>query len=148
MQNSKTLQALPDQLGIWASILCVVHCIATPVLLSASAVFAHLLPGEEKTHRTLAIAIALFGAVALIHGFRTHRRIRILLLMAAGMLCIFVGAYVGDRLPTHLDEMLITALGSALMISAHRLNHTFCGRCQSCTVDPTSFVSSRMSKRR
>jgi len=47
-----------DKLGIWASALCVVHCIVTPVLISASAVFAHLIPGEEKTHRTLAVGIA------------------------------------------------------------------------------------------
>jgi hypothetical protein len=41
-----------DNLGIWASALCVVHCIATPILISMSAVFVHLIPGEEKTHRT------------------------------------------------------------------------------------------------
>ena len=119
----------PDRLGIWASSLCAVHCLLTPLLLSASAVFAHLLPSEERIHRGLALFVALLGAIALLRGFRAHRRLRILCLMAAGLFCIFFAAYAGDRLPSHLSEVAITLLGSAFMITAHRLNHTFCKSC-------------------
>ena len=119
----------PDRLGIWTSGLCVVHCLLTPVLLSGSAVLAHLLPSEEGVHRGLAVCVALLGAVALLRGFRTHRRVRILCLMAAGLACIFFTAYAGDRLPSHAAEVSVTLLGSAFMITAHRLNHTFCKSC-------------------
>jgi hypothetical protein len=133
----RSLSFLPkltaDKLGIIASAACVVHCIATPVLLSASTVFAHLLPGEERTHRTLAICVAALGAIALIRGFRTHGRRRILALMALGLACIFAGAFYGDRLPGHLWEVAITMSGSVLMITAHRQNHTFCRNCRTCT---------------
>lgn len=133
MSTLKSLTMSADRLGIWASALCVVHCIATPVLLSFSSVFAHFLPGEERTHRTLATLIAFIGAVAIVHGFRIHGRLRILFLMAAGLACIFAGAYLGDRLPSHNVEVMITLLGSCLMIASHRLNHTFCRRCTRCT---------------
>jgi uncharacterized membrane protein YfcA len=132
MSTLKSLTLSPDRLGIWVSMLCVVHCIATPFLLSFSSVFAHFLPGEERTHRTLAILIAVIGAVAIVRGFRVHGRLRILFLMAAGLVCIFTGAYVGDRLPSHNVEVMITLLGSWLMIASHRLNHTFCGQCTTC----------------
>jgi uncharacterized membrane protein YfcA len=122
-----------DSLGIVTSALCVVHCIVTPVLLSISAVFAHLIPGEERTHRILAICIAALGAIALIQGFRTHGRRRILVLMALGLACIFCGAFFGDRLPGHAYEVAITLTGSLLMITAHRMNHTFCRDCRTCT---------------
>jgi hypothetical protein len=133
MSTWKSLTLSPDRLGIWASALCMVHCIATPFLLSFSSVFAHFLPGEERTHRTLAMLIAMIGAVAIVRGFRVHGRMRILFLMAAGLLCIFTGAYLGDRLPSHNVEVLITLCGSCLMIASHRLNHTFCRECTSCT---------------
>ena len=110
-----------------------VHCIVTPLLLSASAVFAHLLPGEERTHRTLAVCVAALGAIALVRGYRAHGRRRILALMAAGLGCIFAGAFLGDLLPGHGYEVAITLAGSVLMITAHRLNHTFCANCRSCT---------------
>lgn len=67
--NSNRFLALPaDQIGIWASGLCMVHCILTPVVLSISAVSAHFIPSEERTHRTLALLIALVGAIALVKG--------------------------------------------------------------------------------
>src|SRR5258708_7517109 len=121
-----------DNLGIWASALCVVHCIVTPVLISMSAVFAHFIPGEEKTHRTLAVGVAGLGAIALIKGFRTHGRRRILGLMALGLSFIFAGAFYGDRLPSHAYEVAVTVAGSLLMICAHRMNHTFCSDCRRC----------------
>jgi MerC mercury resistance protein len=126
-----------DKLGIWASTLCVVHCIVTPVLISVSAVFAHFIPGEEKMHRTLAVGVATLGAIALVKGFRTHGRRRILGLIALGLGFIFAGAFYGDRLPSHGYEVAVTMTGSALMICAHRMNHTFCNDCRRCTGGPS-----------
>jgi hypothetical protein len=118
-----------DQIGIWTSMLCVIHCLLTPVLLSLSAVSAHFLPSEERTHRTLAVAIAALGAIALVKGYRRHRSSRVLVLMAIGLIFIFGGAYWGNHLPSHIAEVLITLVGSGFMIAAHRTNHTFCRDC-------------------
>jgi peptidoglycan/LPS O-acetylase OafA/YrhL len=121
---------LADRLGMWTSGLCVVHCLLTPVLLSSASVFAHFLPAEENTHRALALLVALFGAIALLFGFRRHRRKRVLLLMGCGLACIAGAAWFGSRLPSHMYEVAVTVCGSAMMITAHRLNHTFCRSCE------------------
>ena len=131
--SPRTFLFSADRLGIWASALCVVHCIVAPVLLSLSVVFARLLPGEAQTHRFLAVSVAALGAVALVNGFRTHGRRRILVLMAMGLACIFFGAFWSDLLPSHRFEVLVTLVGSVLMIVAHRMNHTFCQDCRRCT---------------
>jgi hypothetical protein len=134
MSTSSRVSALSaDNLGIWASTLCVVHCIVTPVLISMSAVFAHFIPGEEKTHRTLAVGVATLSAIALVKGFRTHGHRRILGLMTLGLGFIFAGAFYGDRLPSHVYEVAVTMTGSVMMIYAHRMNHTFCKDCRTCT---------------
>ena len=121
-----------DRVGVLASSICFVHCLATPVVLSFSAVFAHLLPSEEHTHRVLAAAVALIGAIALGAGYRRHKRGGILILAAVGLALIFGGAWFGDRLPSHWAEVAVTLAGSCCMIAAHRRNHTFCRRCQTC----------------
>jgi hypothetical protein len=126
--NRRTIPSA-DFLGVWASGLCVVHCVLTPVLLSFSAVFAHLLPSDEKVHRSLAAGIAMIGGIALFYGYRKHRRVRIPLLMAIGLGFIFAGAWWGDRLPSHRAEVAVTMVGSGFMITAHRMNHTFCCNC-------------------
>jgi uncharacterized membrane protein len=89
----RTLAFPVDQIGVWTSILCVVHCLLTPVVLSLSAVSAHFLPSEEKTHRTLAVAIAALGAIALLKGYHRHRSWRALALMTVGLSFIFGGAF-------------------------------------------------------
>jgi hypothetical protein len=125
--------AIPvDKLGAWTSALCVVHCVLTPVILSISAVSAHFLPSEERTHRLLAVVIAALGAIALIKGYRNHRHLRVLFLMLAGLGCIFAAADWGDHLPSHGAEVLVTLVGSSFMIVAHWINHTFCRNCASC----------------
>jgi hypothetical protein len=122
-----------DNLGIWASALCVVHCVVTPVLVSMSVLLARLIPGEERTHRALAVGIAALGAIALMRGFRTHGRWRVLGLMALGLGFIFAGAFLAARLPSHKYEIAVTMTGSVLMICAHRMNHTFCRDCKQCS---------------
>jgi uncharacterized membrane protein YfcA len=121
-----------DRLGIYASSICFVHCLLTPVVLSLSAVSAHFLPSEEHTHRTLAVLVTLLGAITLATGYRRHKRRLILVLMAIGLSLIFAGAWFGDRLPSHWSEVAITLVGSCCMIAAHRMNHTFCRRCPTC----------------
>jgi uncharacterized membrane protein YfcA len=127
--GSQTKVAWSDRLGIYASVACVIHCMVTPLLLSFSAVLAHFLPSEERTHRTLAVAIAAIGAIALVRGLRRHRRKIVAWLMAGGLACIFLTSMFGDNLPRHWMEVTITLAGSIAMITAHRLNHTFCGSC-------------------
>jgi uncharacterized membrane protein YfcA len=123
-----------DRIGVWTSAACIVHCLFTPVLLSMSSVVAHFVPSEERVHRGLALFIALIGAASLVRGFRTHGKRRIIALMFAGLACIFFAAFAGDRLPGHWAEVAVTFAGSLLMISAHRLNHTFCKDC-ACAVN-------------
>jgi hypothetical protein len=130
MSGAIRILALPaDQICEWTSALCVIHCRLTPVLLSISAVSAHFLPSEERTHRTLAVAIASLGAIALLKGYRKQRSSRVLSLMVVGLAFIFGGAWWGDHLPSHSAEAFVTLIGSGFMISAHRMNHTFCRDC-------------------
>jgi len=77
-RRSRTLAFPVDQIGIWTSTLCVIHCLLTPVLLSLSAVSAHFLPSEERTHRTLAVAIVALGGHCASKGYRRHRSSRVL----------------------------------------------------------------------
>ncbi len=81
-----------DQIGVWTSTACVIHCVLTPIVLSISSVSAHFLPSEERTHRALAVVIAALGAIALVRSYRRHRSSSVLVLMVVGLIFIFGGA--------------------------------------------------------
>lgn len=118
-----------DALGIFASTLCVVHCVGTPILLSYSALLVRYLPGEEATHQALVAAVAVFGFAALVRGYRVHQRRQVPAMMLAGFACLFTGAVFGEELPAYLPEIAVTVVGSALMIASHVTNHMLCRAC-------------------
>ncbi len=91
--------------------------------------WAHLLPGEEVVHRTMAVFVALAGLFAFVRGYRLHGRATVGILFASGVALIVFTARWGDRLPSHLVEVAITLCGGLLMIGGHWLNHTFCKAC-------------------
>ena len=122
-----------DRVGTVTSALCFVHCVATPVVLSLSAVSSHFIPSEEHTHRLLAVFVTIIGVTAISFGYRRHKRKRVIAGAFLGLGLICSGAYFGDLLPSHRSEVVITLAGSCCMIYAHRMNHTFCRNCKKCT---------------
>lgn len=122
-----------DRVGVATSALCFVHCVAAPVVLSFSAVSSHCIPSEEHTHRLLAVFVTFIGATAIGFGYRRHKRKRVLGAAVLGVMLICFGAYFGDSLPSHGNEVFVTLAGSCCMIFAHRMNHTFCRNCKRCS---------------
>ena len=107
-----------DRLAMGLSGLCVVHCLATSMLLALMSAAGGVL-GSPVFHEVgLALAI-LLGAVALGRGAMAHGR---LLPTAIGSLG--VGVMTGAlSVPHGGEETLFTILGVALLAGAHLLNH-------------------------
>lgn len=110
-----------DRLAIGLSGLCVVHCLATSVLLALMSAAGGVLGSPVFHELGLALAI-LLGAVALGRGALAHGR---LLPTAVGSLGI--GVMAGAlALPHGAGETLFTIAGVALLASAHFQNHRGC----------------------
>lgn len=110
-----------DRLAIGLSGLCIVHCLATSVLLALMSAAGGVLGSPVFHELGLALAI-LLGAVALGRGALAHGR---LLPTAIGSLGI--GVMAGAlALPHGAGETLFTIAGVALLATAHLLNHRGC----------------------
>ncbi len=125
-----------DAMGSGASLLCLVHCALTPLVLAMSPTLATMLPGSTATHQALIFFVVSLGLVAFVSGYKRHRRKLILLPMIAGILLVACGAFGESYLHSRFNETLITMLGSILLILAHGLNRSFCHRCVKCSVNP------------
>jgi hypothetical protein len=76
----------PDRVGVAASILCAIHCAATPFLFLFAPAFAKVW-AHPASHWLVALLVVPLAAVMLRSGFRRHRRPSI---VACGMLGIFL----------------------------------------------------------
>jgi hypothetical protein len=120
-----------DVAGATASGFCLVHCLLTPLVISAFPGILPYIPGDAWFHRLLALGIVLLGAVAFVPGYRIHRRKSLLLLIGAGMSLILVVAWAGES--RHgAAELALSIAGSLMLVTAHLLNRSFCRQCVSC----------------
>jgi len=129
VEAKKGLRASSDYIGIGLSLLCLIHCLAFPVLISFAPAMLRGLPGDDVTHRSLAVAIAFVGFLAFRSGYRVHRRRWVLAGFVTGLLLVSVAAILGDAVITGYGEAAITVSGSLLLVTAHLVNRSFCRSC-------------------
>lgn len=128
----KHLIRFADYAGIAASALCLVHCLAMPLLLAVLPLTSPLFGSggdHHGLHDALLVGVTVPVLLALVPGFLAHRDPRPLLLGGAGLGCflvavLFVGPGFGQG-----AEAVLAILSSALLIAAHRRNHRFCKAC-------------------
>jgi hypothetical protein len=108
---------LLDRLAVGLSGLCLVHCLATAVLLGALASVGGFL-GQPIIHE-LGLALAmLLGTIALGRGWMQHR---FLLPFTVGLFGLLLMA-IAVALPEGGHETIFTVAGVSILALGHRLN--------------------------
>jgi hypothetical protein len=118
-----------DLLGIGASTLCVLHCLATPVLVVTLPMIEVY---ERQTHATFALAILGLGLLAFWPGFLKHRRVRVVAIAVLGFGLISLGVTAPEGILTEPMEKAATVAGGAMLVFAHLRNVFFCRWCPAC----------------
>lgn len=108
-----------DRIAVGLSGLCLVHCVATAVLLGLVASAGGLL-GSPIIHEVGLSLAMILGAIALIRGVRDHGRFLPIAIGATG-LCIMAYAMT---LHESGFEPLVTIIGVSVLALGHRLNWT------------------------
>ena len=117
MAHALAQTRLLDRLAIGLSGLCLVHCLATSVVLALVASAGGIL-GAEWIHEVGLSLAMILGAVALYRGINEHG---FMLPSAVGALGLGVmgGAL---RLPHDGTEAMFTIVGVAILALGHQLN--------------------------
>lgn len=124
----RKLIRLGDYAGIAASLLCLVHCVAGPLLVLAFPVLG--LGGHDHAfHDLLLAAVTVPVLLALLPGYLAHRDPFVLPVGLAGLACFLAAVFfVGPRYGQGAEAAL-AIMSSVLLVSAHLRNHRGCKRC-------------------
>ncbi len=109
---------LLDRGAIGLSALCLVHCLAVPVLIAASPALAAALPDAAWVHPAILATAAPLAAVALWRGWRQHHRRGPAAFGVAGIALLAAGVAAGET----TAGTLLTVSGALLLAAAHLLN--------------------------
>lgn len=121
-----------DKAAIAISILCVVHCLFTPVLIVALPAMSSLIVDTELYHRIMVFFVVPTSLYALTLGCKQHQRYPLLILGVLGLGILCFAAIWGGKYFGHSGEIMLTLLGSAIIISGHLINFRLCRACGQC----------------
>ena len=80
-----------DRIGVVASVLCAIHCAATPFLLLFLPVFGEAW-SHPASHWLMALLVVPLAAITVATGFKRHRRKWVVGTCVVGIVLVLVGA--------------------------------------------------------
>lgn len=102
---------MKDKIGIWTSIICMIHCLAFPVLATVFPIFMNI----DSTVEIILIAVAfIVGSLSFIDNILKHKYYISLILFVIGFLLITISMY---------SIHWIKYIGLITLIIAHYLNY-------------------------
>ena len=113
-----------DLWGQALSLLCLVHCLATPIVLMLAPALAGFLGGW---HPVLLAGVMLTAAWAFVPGYRYHRSKAVLGFALGGVTLLATGVLVFHE--HFFIETALTVSGAALMLAAHWKNRQLAKSC-------------------
>jgi ABC-type uncharacterized transport system permease subunit len=125
MQHSRHI----DQVAIALSAICLVHCLAVPVLVALLPIAAVSLGENQHFHGLMLWLVVPTSFVGLSLGFRVHRRAGIVALGAVGVVVLILAAIYGHDVWRTDVEVAVSVAGSLLLGSAHWMNFRVVRRC-------------------
>ncbi len=112
-----------DKTAICLSLLCVLHCIALPlllILLPAASSIAFL--DDEKFHLWLVFAVAPISIFAVAMAYKHHRQVKIMMINIIGIFFLIGALTFGHDLFAGKGEVVLTLIGSVMIVYSHLIN--------------------------
>jgi thiol:disulfide interchange protein len=108
-----------DKWGIAISSICLVHCLALPIIIALLPALTSIIPSDGWVHGILiGFAFPVTG-LALWRGYRQHQDIHLLIMGGLGLTCIALALVYTDN---RTADVSMTLFGGLLIVVAHTLN--------------------------
>ena len=119
-----------DKFSITLSVVCAIHCLILPVIISLAPTLAALNLDDERFHFWMVVAVLPISIYGLTLGCKKHKRYQLLILGFVGLSLLMSALFLEAQLNL-LDYMLIsekslTLLGAIFLATGHWFNYRLC----------------------
>jgi hypothetical protein len=111
-----------DQIAIALSAICIVHCLAVPVVVAVLPIAAVSFGQDSHFHGLMLWLVVPTSVLGFGLGYRVHGRSRIVMLGALGVMVLGAAALWGHSVWSEPVEVVVSVAGSLLLGAAHWLN--------------------------
>ena len=127
--NMTDVQTFTDKMAMSLSLLCALHCLASPVLIVMLPSLVALQFDGEAFHVWMVLAVIPVSVYALTMGCKQHKRYRLLGLGLLGLLFLLSAVVSGVG---NFWEQALTVTGAAIIALGHYWNYRLCRRHEFC----------------
>lgn len=120
-----------DKIAVALSGICLVHCLALPVLIMLFPLLGATLIDHETFHQLILVVVLPTSVIALGMGYRRHRSNRVAVLGALGAGALIAAAFALHALHAEHLERWVTVAGGVLLAIAHIGNFRLCRQMRS-----------------
>ena len=125
MQHSRVF----DRIAITLSAICIVHCLAVPLLVGLLPIAAISFGDNQHFHELMLWLVVPTSLVGFSMGFGVHRRVGIVLTGALGVVVLWLVAIYGHGVWRTDVEVVVSVAGSLVLGGAHWMNFRAVRRC-------------------
>jgi hypothetical protein len=111
-----------DRIAIVLSTICIVHCLAVPIVVAVLPIAAITLADDAHFHALMLWLVVPTSAVGFALGFRVHRRWGIVAFGAAGAGALAAAAIFGHAYWAESVEVTASVVASLALAGAHWMN--------------------------
>lgn len=120
--SSSNVTGKLDKAAVALSGLCLVHCLALPLVIALFPVFGFTVVDHGTFHQLILVVVVPTTVLALGVGYRRHRHLSVPLLGALGVAALVVAAFAVHAVSTETVERGVTIAGGLLIAAAHIQN--------------------------
>jgi hypothetical protein len=121
--NSSKSSAVLDNTAVVLSGICLLHCLALPVLIALLPFLGQF--GDGHFHGQMLVVVLPVSIIAFSLGFRRHRNKSVVAWGIAGMLVLAFGATVAHSSFGLVADRTATICGALILACAHYFNNRF-----------------------
>jgi len=132
------ISSYTNNLAIGLSALCVIHCLASPLLLVLVPSLTALQLENEAFHYWLLVVVIPTSLFSLFMGCKQHGFYRVLGIGFCGLLFLISAIYMEGFEHGELLEKLFTVIGACTVAWGHYLNFRLCRKQDHCECEKTS----------
>ncbi|HUF72020.1 MAG TPA: MerC domain-containing protein [Gammaproteobacteria bacterium] len=118
-----------DRVAIALSAICIVHCLAVPLLVALLPIVALSFGDSEHFHGVMLWLVVPTSLLGFVLGYRLHRRAGLVVLGTVGIIVLAAAAIYGHENWSEALEVTLSVVGSLLLAAAHWLNFREVRRC-------------------
>jgi hypothetical protein len=113
-----------DALGITASTVCIIHCLAMPFVITMLPFLGWQFLEGKMAHRILAAFVITFALLAVVPGYMKHKRPEVLASMLFGLSLVLYATFAPSQVMSENFELPLITLGNIILVATHWRNRS------------------------